>query len=127
MGMFRDTRPRQVAQHVTIRRAVREVDAAGAAVTFESVAWAAGVSRSWLHTQPDIRDEVLRLRDLGRRAPGTSVPARHRSSDASLLLRLEASTARNRELAEDNRRLRRQLAQALGQFRAAATPGERRD
>ena len=74
-------------------RAVRELDAAGAAVTFESVARAAGVSRSWLYTQPDIRDEVLRLRDLGRRAPGTSVPAHHRSSDASRLRRLEATTA----------------------------------
>ena len=50
-------------------RAVRELDAAGTTVTFESVARAAGVSRSWLYTQPDIRDEVLRLRDLGRRAP----------------------------------------------------------
>ena len=31
-------------------RAVRELDAAGATVTFESVARAAGVSRSWLYT-----------------------------------------------------------------------------
>ena len=120
------SRRRELARSKAIR-AVRELDAAGAAVTFESVARTAGVSRSWLYTQPDIRAEVLRLRDLGRRAPGTSVPARHRSSDASLLRRLEASTARNRELAEDNQRLRRQLAQALGQLRAAATPGERRD
>jgi hypothetical protein len=67
--------------------AVRELDAAGATVTFEAVARAAGVSRSWLYAQPDIRDEVLRLRDLGRRAPGTSMPACHRSSDASLLRR----------------------------------------
>ena len=59
-------------------RAIRELDATGTAVTFESVARAAGVSRSWLYTQPDIRGEVLRLRDLGRRAPGTPVPARHR-------------------------------------------------
>ena len=100
-------------------RAVRELDAAGTTVTFESVARTAGVSRSWLYTQPDIRDEVLRLRDLGRRAPGTSVPVRHRSSDASLRRRLEAATARNRELAQDNQRLRHQLAQALGQLRAA--------
>jgi hypothetical protein len=88
-------------------------------VPFESVARAAGVSRSWLYTQPDIRAEVLRLRDLGRRASGMSVPARHRSSDASLLRRLQATTARNRELAQDNQRLRNQLAQALGQLRAA--------
>ena len=86
-----------------------------------------GVTGSWLHTQPDIRAEVLRLRDLGRRAPGMSVPAHHRSSDASLLRRLEASTARNQGLAEDSQRQRRQVAQALGQLRAAATPGERRD
>jgi hypothetical protein len=33
--------------------------------------------------------------------------------------RMEASTARNRELAQDNQRLRRQLAQALGQLHAA--------
>jgi hypothetical protein len=113
-------------------RAVRELDAAGTAVTFESVARVAGVSRSWLYTQPDIRGEVLRLRDLGRRAPGTPVPARHRSSDASLLRRLEATTARNRELAQDNQRLRHQLARALGQLRAAGSrpdpsrlPGDR--
>jgi len=47
------------------------------------------------------------------------VAGRHRSSDASLLRRLEATTARNRELAQDNQRLRHQLAQALGQLRAA--------
>ena len=49
------------------------------------------------------------------------MPARHRSSDASLLRRLQATTARNRELAEDNQRLRRQLAQALGQLPAAGS------
>ena len=58
-------------------------------------------------------------RDLGRRAPGTSLPAQYRSSDASLLRRLQATTVRNRELAQDNQRLRRQLAHALGQLRAA--------
>jgi hypothetical protein len=42
----------------------------------------------------------------GRRAHGTPVPARHRSSDVSLMRRLEGSTARNRELAQDNQRLR---------------------
>jgi uncharacterized protein DUF6262 len=110
-------------------RAVRELDAAGATVTFESVVGAAGVSRSWLYTQSDIRGEVLRLRDLGRRAPGTPVPARHRSSDAFLLRRLQATTARNRELAQDNQRLRCQLAQALGHSAppaSAPAPGQHR-
>ena len=48
-------------------QALRELDRAGTPVTFAGVAQAAGVSRSWLYTQPDIRDEVLRLRALGRR------------------------------------------------------------
>lgn len=100
-------------------RAIRELDSAGTAVTFETVARTAQVSRSWLYTQPDIHAEVQRLRDLSRRAPKTTVPPHHRSSDASLLRRLEAVNARNRELNEENRWLRHQLAQALGHLRAA--------
>jgi hypothetical protein len=41
------------------------------------------------------------------------------ASSASMLRRLQATTARNRELAEDNQRLRHQLAHALGELRAA--------
>jgi hypothetical protein len=100
-------------------QAIRELDGAGTAMTFETVARAAGVSRSWLYTQPDIRAEVERLRDLGRRAPKTPVPSHHRSSDTSLLRRLETANARNREMTADNQQLRHQLAQALGQLRAA--------
>jgi hypothetical protein len=43
-------------------QALREIDAAGDAVTFDAVARAAGVSRSWLYTQPDLRAEIERLR-----------------------------------------------------------------
>jgi Family of unknown function (DUF6262) len=99
-------------------KALRELDNLGIAVTFEVVARHAQVSRSWLYTQPDIRAEVEHLRDLGRRAPATTVPARQRTTDPSLRRRLEAAHTRNRELAQDNQRLRRQLAQALGQQRA---------
>jgi hypothetical protein len=49
----------------------------------------------------------------------TSVPAHQRTTDPSLLHRLEIAAARNREIAEDNQRLRRQLAQALDELRAA--------
>jgi hypothetical protein len=100
-------------------RALRELDASGGAVTFAIVAKSAGVSRSWLYTQPDIRAEIERLRSLHHRAPAQAVPARQRTTDSSLLQRLEIANARNRELAEDNQRLRRQLAHALGELRAA--------
>ena len=103
-------------------QALRTLDAQGAAVTFETVARAAAVSRSWLYAQPDIRAEIERLRTASRRAPATQIPARQRASDASLRRRLEAATQRNRTLAEENRQLREQLARALGQAR---TPGHR--
>ena len=82
---------------------------------------AATVSRSWLYAQPDIRTEIERLRVISGRAPATPVPSRQRSSDASLLRRLETANERIRQLAEENRTLRAQLAQALGERRATAT------
>ncbi|WP_204805630.1 DUF6262 family protein [Mycobacterium riyadhense] len=110
-------------------QALKTLDNNGATITFESVATAANVSRSWLYAQPDIRAEIERLRDASRRAPSAPVPARQRSSDASLLKRLEAAHDRNRKLAEENEGLRRQLAEALGQLRAATrnTPRPRKN
>jgi uncharacterized protein DUF6262 len=101
-------------------QALRTLDAAGTPVTFETVASASSVSRSWLYAQPDIRAEIERLRASSRSAVATHVPARQRSSDASLLRRLEAANQRARRLAEENRELRDQLARVLGEQRAAA-------
>ncbi|MGW3738999.1 DUF6262 family protein [Streptomyces sp. NPDC005148] len=86
---------------------------------FEAVARRALVSRSWLYTQPDIRAEIGRLRALDRQKTESSIPSRQRSSDPSLQRRLESANSRNRELAEENTRLRRQLAEALGRLRTA--------
>jgi hypothetical protein len=113
-------RQRHELTRSTAIQALRELDHAGAPVTFEALARAAGVSRSWLYSQPDIRAEVERLRDATRQAPSPPIPTRQRASDASLTRRLEAANERNRKLAEENQRLRRQLAQALGQQRASA-------
>lgn len=103
-------------------RALRELDTAGTPVTFETVARAAEVSRSWLYTQPDIRAEIERLRTLDRRPLPSPAPASQRGSEASVARRLEIALARNRELTDDNQRLRRQLAHTLGQLRAAGIP-----
>jgi len=100
-------------------RALRELDQAGSPVTFEAVARASGVSRSWLYAQADLRAEITRLRDATGRAPSPPIPTSQRASDASLLQRLAQANERNRQLAEENARLRRQLAQALGDQRAA--------
>jgi hypothetical protein len=98
-------------------RALRELARTGIPVSFELVARTAGVSRSWLYSQPDIRDQIQQLRSATQRAPSSPVPATQRASDASLLRRLQAASERNRSLTEENRRLRRQLAEALGQLR----------
>ena len=44
-------------------QALRELDRAGQPVTFARVAQEAGISRSWLYTQPDISSHIRRLRE----------------------------------------------------------------
>lgn len=107
-------------------RALRELDHAGTPVTFQTVGRLAGVSRSWLYAQSDIRAEIERLRDATQRAPSPPVPASQRATGASLLRRLAEASDRNRQLAEENNRLRRQLAHALGDQRASSRPDTRR-
>ena len=102
-------------------QALRELDRAGAPVTFAAVAAAAGISRSWLYTQPDIRDQIQQLRTSTSRAPGAPVPASQRSTNTSLHARLTAALQRNQALADENGRLRRQLARALGDQRTTRT------
>ncbi len=98
-------------------QALREFDRAGVPVTFAGVAQAAGVSRSWLYTQPDISGQIRRLRQETNAAG--CIPSAQRATDASLRARLSAALDRNKQLADENARLRRQLARALGDQRTA--------
>ncbi len=94
---------------LTRRRAVaalRRMDNSGLPVTFDALAREAGVSRSWLYNQLELRAEIEQLRDRPRPAAGPPVPDRQRSSDTSLLRRVEIATQRIRELETDNTRLR---------------------
>lgn len=87
-------------------------------MTFAGVAQAAGVSRSWLYTQPDISNQIRRLRQKtdGAGSAG-AIPAGQRPTYASLRARLTTALDRNKQLADENARLRRQLARALGDQR----------
>ena len=101
---------------------LRELDRAGTPVTFAGFALAAGISRSWLYTQPDISGQIRRLREkTGDAGSAGAIPAGQRATDASLRARLTAAVARNRQLDDENARLRRQLAPALGDQRSART------
>jgi len=108
-------------------QALRELDRAGSPVTFAGVAQAAGISRSWLYTQPDISSHIRRLREKTDGAgsagaiPAGAIPAGQRATEASLRARLTTALDRNKQLADENTRLRRQLARALGDQRSAQT------
>ena len=107
-------------------QAIRELDRAGAAVTFTAVAGQAQVSRSWLYSQPDICRQIRQLREATSRSTTAPIPASQRASDTSLLRRLETAHAENRRLSDqctqlraENTRLRRQIAHLLGEQRHA--------
>ena len=104
--------------------ALRRMDATGQRITFDAVAREAGISRSWLYAQDDLRAEIQRLRRRHHATPPPQVPQRQRASDTSLLRRLEAATARIRRLEADNQQLRDALARALGERRAIEVLGE---
>ena len=75
--------------------ALRDLDAEGAAISFQAVARRAGVSRQWLYTQPELRAEIERAaRPARRRADG--IPARQRAREASLRQRIATLRAENR-------------------------------
>lgn len=113
------TRPASDTNSPGPKRSVRCANstAPGTPVNFELVARNADVSRSWLYTQPDIRAQIERLREATRHSPAPAIPAAQRTSDASLLTRLQAANENNRLLTQENQRLRRQLAHALGDQR----------
>ena len=103
-------------------QALRELDRAGQPVTFARVAREAGISRSWLYTQPDISSPIRQLREKtdGAGSAG-AIPAGQQATEASLRARLAAALDRNKQLADENARTRRQLARALGDQRSART------
>ncbi|MBT2233470.1 DUF6262 family protein [Nonomuraea sp. NEAU-A123] len=90
----------------------------GQSISVSQLAINAGVSRSWLYTQPDL---IAGLRQLNGQAPTRrSVPA----SERSLQVRLTAAQARNERLqqrvnalAEQNNQQRQQLEHAYAELR----------
>jgi len=105
------------------RHALHELGQTAQQHTMTQIAAYAGVSRSWLYAQPELRDQIHKLT-----APANpNAPEQHieRGSDASLRQRLTLAHERIRELDDDNRHLRDQIAVLHGQLRAnriAATP-----
>lgn len=96
--------------------ALRQLAGTGQPLTVSSLAQQAGVSRSWLYTQPDLLAHLRQ--EQPSTAKTTSMPARQSATDGSLRQRLHLAHERIRELEADNQQLRHALAQALGDHRA---------
>jgi hypothetical protein len=101
----------------TRRRAIETLDRLqqdDAPVTVAGLARAAGVARSWIYTQPDLLARITTERPDTQ--PATT--DRKGASDESWQRRIELAHQRIKQLSEENRQLRDQLAIAHGQRRA---------
>jgi hypothetical protein len=98
--------------------ALHDLDQAGAPISFAAVAEHAGISRSWLYTQTDLTDEIRRIRALREPRPTAASTRQEPASTASLRNRLSLAHQRIRELDDENRHLRDQIAHLHGQLRA---------
>lgn len=106
---------RHAAAVARARDSIEQLDRSGAPVTFAAIAHAAGVSRGWLYTQPELRAAVTRLR---RMTPTTPLrPAAQRATTDSLRARLDAARAEIHHLRSENADLHAQLARSLGNQR----------
>ena len=99
------------------RRALHELGETGQRHTVTQIAAHAGISRSWLYAQPELRDQLRRLTTVPDTADRQPTQPQH-ASDASLRQRLTLAHERIRELDNENRQLRNQIAHLHGQLRA---------
>ena len=98
------------------RAAIESLDRAEGSLTFTAVARTAGVARSWLYKQPELREAITRLRQDRIGTP--SVPTPQRATAASLRQRLDGLREEAARLREENAALRDQLARQLGEARS---------
>ena len=96
---------------------------AGAPVTLDGLAREAGVSRSWLYTQPDLRLDIDAVAAATApptpRPPSGNAPATPRCCDASTPPPSASAASKH-----DNQQLRDALARALGERRTARVTGQ---
>jgi Family of unknown function (DUF6262) len=98
------------------RRVLRELSRRGARVNFAAVAAGAEVSRQFLYTDPELRQEIEQRRDE-QHSERSRLPLAERASDASIRARLRAALDDNQWLRGENARLCEKLPLAHGRAR----------
>jgi len=112
----------------TLNRAqqtLTEIADAGETVTVALIARRAAVSRSWIYTQPALRDRIRQLQQH-RADAGAVREAVTGASDDSLRQRLALAHDRISQLRAENQQLRDALAHAHGQLRVTRLSAETR-
>lgn len=99
------------------RTALRRLDSEGSTINYVTVAKAAGVSRSLLYRDPELRKEIQRLRNTSPNPP--TPPASQRMTQASREELIQTLRSEVRTLRHQNEALRERLADVLGKERAA--------
>ena len=99
------------------RAALRRLDREGTTITYTGVAKAAGVSRALLYRDPELREEINKLRDHSRAKTTPRTPAAQRMSQASRDEILATLRTEVHALRQENRTLRERLATVLGEQR----------
>jgi hypothetical protein len=115
--LARAARSKREAARERAAGAIRQLERERQPITFKAVAARAHVSRQWLYTQPDLRQEIERLRRHQTDA-GQASQAGERASRASLQQRVELLLEENRRLRAEITDLKAELAIAHGQRRA---------
>jgi len=128
--MTQADRTARLAQHARTRHeqalerardALTALAAGGGTVTIAALAATAGVSRSWIYSQPALRDQIEQLRSgTPRPGPSDRQAAGSQASTESLRRRLALAHQCIQQLREENQQLRQSLARAHGQRRAAS-------
>jgi hypothetical protein len=105
---------RHQAALAATHHAIEQLRREGKPVNYAAVAQAAGVSRTWLYSQDQIRDLIS---DLRKHEPPAAALTAQRASTSSLRQRLDTACAEITRLRTENRSLRDQLARQLGLHR----------
>jgi dihydrodipicolinate synthase/N-acetylneuraminate lyase len=117
--LCRAARARHEATAARAEAAFETLQRAAKPVNFGQLAKAAGVSRSWLYRQPEIRQKVERLRGAPSQRRQGAQSAQRTSADS---LRQQLRTYREElaRLRAENAALKERLARQLGATRAAS-------
>jgi hypothetical protein len=101
----------------SVTAAIREADRLRRPVTVLGIAKSAGVSASWIYTQPEVFAAIRERRDAADRRQTVRVPAAERAGSSGQQKRIELLTDKLRQLIAENEQLRRELATVHGELR----------